>query len=412
MKIVLEKYQIRVEDVPSWEDGLASRTYVAKLSRDFLRFGVGEVHSKESLLPEASEGDKDDVDPEEDEDLVGEDRGGDINEASAAALMFDFETHEGDLRSELGAITQETLTTMIRHDEATPIRLRRRLMYSATAFDLSGKLHYPHDPVHVGKWVKTQFGVKSSISAIYMTHAVINDNCHLLHNYTMATDKTLFNTLSQHVPITFKHFQILARLGRAPNFYLFHGIEAGAEFYMDEDDYIANNDQARKLLSNTKIKKESTPDDVSDSPLARPTPRSHKRLRRSTTNSIHSYAIPDSDDDTITYGEHIEDRYEKKKFRASGLQLWIKNLAELLKAEQRKYNEYKRRQERAAEPGTKIRVGKTSFLKSLGTNLRSLRKIEAEKRLKYNEPDPTVEDYSDDDDEEYTTRRSKKRRTT
>ena len=33
---------------------------------------------------------------------------------------------------------------MIRHDEATPIRLRRRLMYSATSFDLSGKLHYPH----------------------------------------------------------------------------------------------------------------------------------------------------------------------------------------------------------------------------------------------------------------------------
>ena len=77
---------------------------------------------------------------------------------------------------------------------------------------------------------------------------------------------------------------------------------------MDEDDYIANNDQARKLLSNTKIKKESTPDDVSDPTLASPIPRSHKRLRRSTANSIHSYAVPDSDDDAIMYGEHIEDR--------------------------------------------------------------------------------------------------------
>ena len=105
---------------------------------------------------------------------------------------------------------------------------------------------------------------------------------------------------------------------------------------MNEDDYIANNDQARKLLSNTKIKKESTPDDVSNPTLASPIPRSHKRLRRSTTSSIHSYAVPDSDDDAIMYGEHIEDRYEKKKFRASGLQLWIKHLAELLKAEQRK----------------------------------------------------------------------------
>lgn len=145
---------------------------------------------------------------------------------------------------------------------------------------------------------------------------------------------------------------------------------------MDEDDYIANNDQARKLLSNTKIKKESTPDDVSDSPLASPISRNHKRLRRSTTNNIRSYAVPDSDDDAIMYGEHIEDRHEKKKFRASSLQLWIKHLAELLKAEQRKvryppsqinhapifiqfqYNEHKRRQEKAAEPGTKIRIGK------------------------------------------------------
>lgn len=116
MRLVLEKYQIRVEDVPSWEDGLASRTYVAKLSRDFLRFGVGEVHSKESLLPEANEGDKDDVDPEEDiGDMVGEDRGGDINEDSAAALMFDFEAHEGDSRSELvGKISTQGLTPNMR----------------------------------------------------------------------------------------------------------------------------------------------------------------------------------------------------------------------------------------------------------------------------------------------------------
>jgi hypothetical protein len=118
MRLVLEKYQIRLEDVPSWEDGLASRTYVAKLSRDFLRFGVGEVHSKESLLPEANEGDKDDVDPEEDigrsEDMVGEDRDGDINEDSAA-LMFDFEAHEGDSRSELvGNILMHGLTPNMR----------------------------------------------------------------------------------------------------------------------------------------------------------------------------------------------------------------------------------------------------------------------------------------------------------
>ena len=46
------KYQISLEDVPSWEDGPACHAYVAPLSRDFIRYGVGTVHSSESLLPE------------------------------------------------------------------------------------------------------------------------------------------------------------------------------------------------------------------------------------------------------------------------------------------------------------------------------------------------------------------------
>ena len=46
------KYHISLEDVPSWEDGPACHTYVAPLSRDFIRYGVGTVHSLESLLPE------------------------------------------------------------------------------------------------------------------------------------------------------------------------------------------------------------------------------------------------------------------------------------------------------------------------------------------------------------------------
>ena len=49
---VLLKYHISLEDVPSWEDGPACHAYVAPLSRDFIRYGVGTVHSLESLLPE------------------------------------------------------------------------------------------------------------------------------------------------------------------------------------------------------------------------------------------------------------------------------------------------------------------------------------------------------------------------
>ena len=49
---VLSKYHISLEDVPSWEDGPACHAYVAPLSRDFIRYGVGTVHSSESLQPE------------------------------------------------------------------------------------------------------------------------------------------------------------------------------------------------------------------------------------------------------------------------------------------------------------------------------------------------------------------------
>ena len=49
---VLLKYHISLEDVPSWEDGPACHAYFAPLSRDFIRYGVGTVHSLESLLPE------------------------------------------------------------------------------------------------------------------------------------------------------------------------------------------------------------------------------------------------------------------------------------------------------------------------------------------------------------------------
>lgn len=48
----VHKYHISLEDVPSWEDGPTCHAYVAPLSRDFIRYGVGTVHSLESLLPE------------------------------------------------------------------------------------------------------------------------------------------------------------------------------------------------------------------------------------------------------------------------------------------------------------------------------------------------------------------------
>lgn len=66
MKLIAEKYHLKLEDLPSWEeDEVACQRYKAKLSRDFQRFVVGEVHSMESLVPDESD---DDVKSELDED--------------------------------------------------------------------------------------------------------------------------------------------------------------------------------------------------------------------------------------------------------------------------------------------------------------------------------------------------------
>lgn len=96
---------------------------------------------------------------------------------------------------EQGGISQESLSTMIRRDEVTPVRSRRRMYFPHNSHNGdSNKLYYPlgqfwsiiptlvsllfcvPDPLHVGRWVKSYFGLMSSVTAIFMTHAIINDN--------------------------------------------------------------------------------------------------------------------------------------------------------------------------------------------------------------------------------------------
>jgi len=94
---------------------------------------------------------------------------------------------------------------MIRQDESVPVRSRRRnfLFYYPT--DLSGKIWYPHgktiisvifnlitslDALHIAKWAKTQYGPKSAIVAVFMTHAVINGNSSVW--YLLVPDLVVF----------------------------------------------------------------------------------------------------------------------------------------------------------------------------------------------------------------------------
>ncbi|KAJ3507525.1 hypothetical protein NLJ89_g6256 [Agrocybe chaxingu] len=407
--VVLQKHQINMEDLPSWEeDPEGCYAYTAKLSKDFMRFGVGEVHTTESLSPEIKEAHSD----TEKGDISLEDNAMDTGPDHEDAAPQD------ESISELGDITQESLTTMIRQDEMAPVRSRRRISYSYGLSDSSGKLRYPHDPVHIGRWARALFGSRSSVTAVFMTHAVINDNCSMLHHYLMFGDGTQTNlTLTQsHVPVTLKHFKLLARLGRTPNYYLWYDIERGAEFFIDENDYITNDDASRKQSSRPKIKVEAPASTTISSPPPMPSSpssstRGKKRPRRSAAGVVRSYADPDSDDEDIANDTLLASaREEKKQPGQTSLQLWIKHLGLLLKTETRKYNEMKKRLEKNAGPGApKVRIQRNDFVKSLTSNLRNLRKQEAENRIKF-QYDDVAEDYSnEEDDDEYVSRRTKRK---
>jgi len=229
----------------------------------------------------------------------------------------------------------------------------------------------------------------------------------MLHHYLMSGENAFHGVSSAHVPVTLKHFQLLACLGRTPNFYLWHFIEVGAEFYLDEFDYLSKTDIAKSLSARQKVKVEALQSDLS-SPSS-DSRHGKKRPRRSAV-TVQSYAVPDSDEDDLMDDSSYQE--EKKKPVETNLQLWIKHLNQLLKAETRKYTEMKKRLEKESEGDVKVRIQKNDFVKSLTTNLRTLRKLESENRIKYHYEDTVDPLHSDDEDDEYTLRRTKRRKAT
>jgi len=219
----------------------------------------------------------------------------------------------------------------------------------------------------------------------------------MLHHYLMHNDSGIHNgLLAAHVPVTLKHFQLLARLGRTPNFYIWQDIELGAEFYFDENDYVTNINKvkiepAQSILSSSRTS--SPPNSTS---------RGRKRPRRTAKETVRSYVVPDSDEDLAT-----NDQDENEPCEETSLQLWIKHLSILLKAETRKYTLMKRHLEKTSPPENKVRIQKNDFIKSLNTNLRTLRKVEAEKH-QYDRG--AIEDYSDDQDDDYVSKDTKRRK--
>ncbi|KZT25395.1 hypothetical protein NEOLEDRAFT_1156310 [Neolentinus lepideus HHB14362 ss-1] len=412
--IVPQRYQIRLEDLPPSEDEKACAAYEATLSRDFVvsryplgrQSGVGSRHraaqaevAQTVVLALPSE-----------QDAEAEDGGEDGQDMSMEDV--------GDSSQVEGRIGQDTLTTMIQYDELAPTRTGRRRYHHYGATDSQGKLTYPADAMQVGRWVRTYFGNRSPVTAIFVIHGVINDNVAVLQPDFGYGDPDPFGS-QYRVPITLKHFKILQRLGRAPNWSLYHEIQQGAEFYFTEEDYITQ-DRMKSSGKKVRVKTESTSHSMASIPAAGSNrgegSRGKKRPRRSAAASVKSYAIPDSDDETIaeedaTISRAMKAQAKKKKFE-SNLQQWIKHLSVILKEEKKKYKEQKKRLEKTATPGSKVRLPKNEFHKSLTNNLRDLRKRDREKRRLLYGSDVPDEDFSEGDDDEYHERgqKGKKRR--
>ncbi|KAJ7109731.1 hypothetical protein C8R43DRAFT_1079587 [Mycena crocata] len=414
VQAVLEDHVVNME-------ALAKGDGSASLAQHMGGIVSGEGDGSQSEREAANEADEDDEDEDDDMSSISEEIESDVKPV---------DTNGKNLDRDLGGIGFEPLSAMIRRDEMQGGRGRRRyypLLYSTA--NSSSRL--PQDPTSVAQWIRNEFGTSSSVTATFITHAIINGNNSVLNNYLHPPIATAHGP----VPVTFKHFQILAQLGSATvDYYMYERIKQGAPFYATEEDYLTGSDSARFMLRNMKLgtgkaKSGGTPTRVKMEPVdalaGSPSGRGKKRPRRSAAAAVNSYAVPDSDDEAIAAEEDREDEFaeyrmgggaKKKAIKVeTSLERWIKALSELLKEEQQKYREKKKRmeKEKAAEPGAKIRMSKSDFFRSLTTNLRCLRELDAEKRM-FRAAEGEVQD-SDAEDDEYVQQkasRAKRRRTT
>ncbi|KAL0961156.1 hypothetical protein HGRIS_006128 [Hohenbuehelia grisea] len=420
-RVVVEKHQIHVDDLPSWEDDDICRRYQAKLSRDFslLRSGTG-LEGVDLVHRGQEEGEE--VDSSEEVVVLEEDGAAHPVEAEAGGSAVE--------EPVLGAIGQDTLSTMIKQDELAPSRPRRRSFYMYSLYTESmNRLPYPNDATHVARWVKSQFGVRNRVTAIFLTHAVINENATLLNNFFGYTDSHVPRAAANAVPVTFKHFQLLARLGRAPNWTMYNEIETGAEFYYTEDDYLSDAEKvAPKPRAVPKVKSEGSQARTighyatsrSRTPAHHLHDRGRKRPRREAAAAVRSYVVPDSDDEAIIADsdEEMDEAYVnavhvRQKKAETNLQKWITHLSALCKEEQRKYKEKKKVHDKGPQSGYRVRHQKNDFFRSLSAQLRHLRKLDYDQRLKIYGPELADASYSDDDDDEYVNKahRSQRRKT-
>ncbi|TFL01839.1 hypothetical protein BDV98DRAFT_604495 [Pterulicium gracile] len=342
----------------------------------------------------------------------------------------------------------ESLSDMIQRDEMTGSRyIRRRWSISGSA-DVSP---FSRDHLTVSHWVKAKFKERSRVTALFLTHAILNNNLPLINYFLSGSDMGYTTMTPQNpVPITLKHFKLLAKLGRAPSYQLFVAIECGAEFYKSETDYTDAEFSGHQPLSikqertspvpvtsSTSRRKSSSPVDLSQRQKVVAGNGSLKRpRRRAAAIPDFSYVVPSSDDEAIVEDDdgdyhgsysvdlsdeecgqagssaHKREQDSQQKRHARNMQTWVNALTDLQKEETKKLKLRKKELEKDAPTGSKVVVPKTEFLKFITTNLRHLRKSAGQRWI--DAFGQTVahakEDSDDDDDDDYRRTRSKRRK--
>ncbi|KAJ7044120.1 hypothetical protein C8F04DRAFT_1389517 [Mycena alexandri] len=419
IQAVLDDHEVKMEGLGKAAEGV--EPWRAQLARGSLGGIVSEMEGSDSEWDFEEE--ESDEDENEDDELDSD------SEMSDGSMSESGDGNAGKTKlpaPELGRIGLETLSAMIRRDEQGG-RGRRRYYPMIYGTSLNTTSRVLPDSMSVARWIKSEFGAYSSVTARYLMHALINGNHSVLSTY-LATG-------SVPVPITLQHFQVLAKLGSpCVDFYMYERIKQGAPFYATENDYLAGADSARLKKIKGKGREGApapgTPPRVKTEPdvkveVTSSPPRGKKRPRRSAT-VVSSYAVPGSDDEAIADEEDLNGEFAEFRMPGGGLkrkvakvervetslEAWTKALGVLLKEEQRKYREKKKRvdKEKAAGSGEKIRLCKSDFFRSLTTNLRALRELDAQKRMFRAAAGDEVPE-SDGEDDEYVQQKAKRRKT-
>ncbi|KAF7797419.1 hypothetical protein EIP86_008614 [Pleurotus ostreatoroseus] len=420
---VMHTYKLNPEDLPPWQEEAACSVYEAPLCQDYYltrrHHFENVIFPKQPTLTKAASSDS-----REDTGNDGQDSKSDrrVMQVEEALIVGSTQYDE-----DLGSVGQDTLSSMIRKDEMAPARGRRRFYETYTNYHESqGKLSYPHDHIAVGSWVRTHFGPRSAVTAIFMLHNVINGTpmvsktVHAHHHQFEEFDGFIS---ASRVPVTLKHFKVLARLGRAPPACLFDDIEVGAEFYFTEEDYLTQEElngapPRRRKRPRIRIKAVTEYTVKAECSPGPSTPRDSEdqdaklRPRRHPDSSINYY-VPDSDDEMIAEDEGEEELKQelsalvKKRKDESNLQKWIKHLTTIYKEEQKKYSEKKKALQASVGPNMRLKVPKSEFHRHLSAQLTRLRKADKDKRQQLYGLDYPEQDYSSGEEDEYHERNAR-----